>query len=611
VLEYIAGDYRQAVSADGQVLQPGEYEEQRSLAAEADALAAQAGLPESDSLRQRLSGLRQALQDKRPPEQVAAACRDARAMLVQRYAVALGPESTPSRSEAAAAYVQQGCVTCHGVDGSANTEAASKLSPRPANFLDPARVLTLSPHRAFHAITFGLQGTAMQGYPQLSDAQRWSLAFYVLSLRHAHVDLDAGKRALRRSGAELPTSAAGLAGLTDEELSAALSGLGAVERGEALAYLRARAPFEQSTAPTGTRLALARKLLHQGLAAYRGGDASSARRDFVAAYLDGFEPHEAALSARDPQLVHEVEAAMLALRQAAADKTPAARVERLGTRVEELLSRAEGGSGKGAAFAGALTIALREGFEIALLIGALLGIVRKRGTPELARYVHAGWMLAAAAGLLTFWAVGELLSGMQRELAEGIATLVAAAVLFGVTHWLLGQLGSRRFMGFVARGLDKAMAGNGAALGILGLSFLAVYREAFEVVLFFKALLLEAGEAPSQVWLGAGLGLLLLAVVTSVLRGIGQRLQPRPFMLASSVLLGLIVIAMVGNGVHSLQEAAVLGLTEVRGPELAWLGLHPSAETLGAQLAVLLLLVGSAIVPPLLRARHGDAHPAH
>ncbi|MFI5308284.1 MAG: FTR1 family protein [Polyangiales bacterium] len=610
VLEYIAGDYRQAVSADGNVLEASEYDEQRSLAAEAGALAAQAGLPETDALRVRLSALQRALGDKRPPDEVARACRDTRELLVQRYAVALSPESTPSRSEAAAAYVQQGCATCHGADGSANTEAASKLTPHPANFLDPARVASVSPHRAFHAISFGLQGTAMQAFPQLSDAQRWSLAFYVLSLRHAHADLDAGKATFERSGAELPTSAAGLAGQTDEDLSAALSGLGSLERAQALAYLRARAPFEANAGAAGTRLSLARKLLHAGLAAYRAGDAAGARRDLVAAYLDGFEPHEAALSARDPKRVREIEHAMLTLRQAAAERAPVERVEKLGRDVETLLSAAEGGSGAGAAFVGALTISLREGLEIALLIGALLGIVRKRGTPELARYVHAGWMLAAACGLLTFWAVGELLSGMQRELAEGIATLVAAVVLFGVTHWLLGQLGSKRFMGFLARSLDKAIAGRGAALGILGLSFLAVYREAFEIVLFFKALLLEAGDEPGRVWLGTGIGLSALVLVTFTLRSVGQRLQPRPFMLASSVLLGLIVVAMVGNGVHSLQEAAVLAVTEVRAPELPWLGVHASAQSLGAQALVLLLLLGSALLPLMTRGGTRSPSPA-
>ncbi len=608
ILEYIAGDYPQAVSAAGQVRDPGEYAEQRSLAEEATALGSQAGLGPRDALRARLNALRQALQDRRPPSEVAALCREARDLIVREHGVTLSPQTTPSRTEAVALFAQQGCTSCHGADGSADTEAARKLSPRPADFLDPARMAAVSAHRAFHAITFGVPGTAMRPYPQLSEAQRWSLAFYVLSLRHRHEDLDAGKHWLARSGAELPTSAAGLAALTDEDILHALGSLpNAQAREQALAYLRAGAPFERAAAVAGTRLSRTRQLLHAGLVAYRAGDRATARRELVAAYLDGFEPHEAAIAAHDRALVQEVERAMLALRSAVARGAEPRRVDALAAHVETLLARAEGGASATTAFWGALTIALREGLEIALLIGALLALVRKRGAPQLARYVHAGWVLAAGCGLLTWWLLGELLSGLQRELAEGIATLVAATVLLGVTHWLLGQITSRRFMGFVARGLGKATASRSAALGILGLSFLAAYREAFEIVLFFKALLLDAGESQNRVWLGAGLGLGALVLVSLVLKRVGQRLRPRPFMLASSALLALLVFALTGNGVHSLQEAGVLGVTELRFPELPWLGIHPSAESLGAQAVVLLFLIGSAVWPLAAGRRDGSS----
>jgi high-affinity iron transporter len=611
ILEYIAGDYRMAVSAEGQVLQPGEYDEQRSLADEAVALGDQAQLAPSDALRGKLGALRQALHDKRSPSQVGRLCEDARALIVQQHGVTLSPTTTPSREQAARLYVEQGCANCHGADGSANTAAAQQLTPRPANFLDPARVATVSAHRAFHAVSFGVPGTGMLAYPKLSDAQRWSLAFYVLSLRHAHEDLAAGKRLLQRSAAELPTSAAGLAAMTDEDILRALGSFDATsERGLVLGYLRAQAPFEASATTAGTRLAHARQLLHAGLLAYRAGDGPTARRELVAAYLDGFEPHEAAIAARDRGLVREIERAMLSLRQAAARGEPVAQVDGLARHVEALLSRAEGGGSATTAFFGALTIAVREGLEITLLIAALLGLVRKRGLPELVKYVHAGWLLAASGGLVTWWAVGELLSGLQRELAEGIATLVAAVVLLGVTHWLLGQLSAKRFMGFVARGMGSAAASPRAALGILGLSFIAAYREAFEIVLFFKALLLDAGESQGRVWLGAAVGLASLVLLTFWLKRLGQRLQPRPFMLASSALLGLLVFALTGNGVHSLQEAGVLGLSELAFPELPWLGIYGSAQSLGAQALVLVFLLGSAMWPWLARRGDDSAQPA-
>jgi high-affinity iron transporter len=377
-----------------------------------------------------------------------------------------------------------------------------------------------------------------------------------------------------------------------------------------LGYLRAQAPYEPPHESADLRTASG--ALRRGLAAYEKGDHAGARAQFVAAYLEGFEPHEAAIGAHDRKLVREIEAAMLELRRAAAADESVAALTRRVEHTEALLLRAEDAQRGGAtALVGALTISMREGFEIALLIGALLALVRKRGLPELAKYVHAGWILAALAGLLTFYAVGAALSGFSRELAEGIATLVAGAVLLGVTHWMLGQLSAKHFMGFVARKMNAA-ANRRTALGILGLSFLATYREAFEVVLFMKALLLDARDQRGGVWLGIALGLAALGVCTLVLRRIGQRLQPRPFMLVSSALLALLVFALTGNGIHALQMAGAVGIHELaRLPELAWLGVYPTLESAGAQGGVLLFLIGSALWPALAeRRRAQQAQPA-
>ena len=599
VLEYIAGDYAGAVADDGSVTHEGEYAEQLSLAREAEALATRAGLAPTDALREQLSSLREALVGKQNAASVAALCRSARELIVLQHGVTLTPEGSPSRAQGAKLYAEQGCVTCHAADGSAHTQAAEKLDPRPANFLDAERMGAVSPHRAFHAISFGVPGTAMVAFTQLSDAQRWDLAFYVLSLRHLNEDRAAGKRFLERVPTDLPVSAAGLAALTEDDVLKALPASGsAADRSAALSYLRADATFATDAAiDTHATFAQARKALQDGLLAYTAGDAMEARRLFVSAYLDGFEPHEAALGARDRESVQRVERTMLAVRQAAAENAPAARVaERVEQAEAALASAAHVPSDGATALVGALTIALREGLEISLLLGALLALVRKRGRPELAKFVHAGWLLAAIAGFSTWWLLGEMLSGMHRELAEAIASLLAAVVLIGVTHWLIGQLTAKSFMGFLAVRLGDA-ANRSAAFGVLGLSFVAAYREAFEIVLFFKALLLDAGTHENRVWLGAALGLSLLAAFALVLKRIGQRLPLRPFMLASSVLLALLSLALTGKGVRALQEASVLGMTEVHAPELPFLGIYPTLQGLLVQGAVLLLLIASALWP--------------
>lgn len=193
ILDYIGGDYRGAVAPDGTVLSGPEYAEQRSLASDAIALLGKVGIGRSDPLQQRLAELTTALDARKPPVEIEALCRSARETLVKNHRVDLTPAAIPSRNLAEQLYKAKACNTCHGDDGSANTPTAAALDPQPANFLDEERVSTVSPHRAYHALTFGVPGTAMTAYSALNDNERWSLAFYVLSLRHAKADVARGK----------------------------------------------------------------------------------------------------------------------------------------------------------------------------------------------------------------------------------------------------------------------------------------------------------------------------------------------------------------------------------------------------------------------------------
>jgi mono/diheme cytochrome c family protein len=167
---------------------------------------------------------------------------------------ALGPKGTPWKAGGKKLYTEQLCHTCHGVDGSANTEAAQKLIPRPASFLDPQRVAGVSPQRAFSAITYGVAGTGMTQFSHLSDGERWSLAFYVLSLRHDEARAQRGKAAAGLLSSMPDHSAVALARMTEDDLVARISALADPEtRIDVLAYFRALAPFEPQAPPAGAK----------------------------------------------------------------------------------------------------------------------------------------------------------------------------------------------------------------------------------------------------------------------------------------------------------------------------------------------------------------------
>jgi high-affinity iron transporter len=335
-----------------------------------------------------------------------------------------------------------------------------------------------------------------------------------------------------------------------------------------------------------------RRALIKALQLAQQGDREGARRAVISAYLDDFEPHEPGLRARDPELVKSIEGEFVALRSGL-DKgdagAPAARLDALLSRAD-----AKGPGGALVAFIAALAIALREGVEAALLVAAMLALLRKSGREGDARAVHFGWMSALGAGAVTWWLSGVLLadvSGAHRELVEGALQLVTAALLLYASHWLLAAASARKLVGFLSA---RTMAA-GSALVVLGLTFAAVYREMFETVIFFRGLLLEAPDAHGAVAAGALLGLLFLGVLVALFQKLGRKLKPRPLLLTCGVLLCGLAVLMVGNGVRSLQEVGWLPLTVWGGFQLPALGIYATREGLAAQALVLFGLISSAL----------------
>ena len=615
VVDYVAADYSGAVSG-GAVIDAGEYDEQRALLAAAQQLLPTLSARSSQGLSvltQELAGVVTAVDGKQSPEVVLAACRAVRKTLQTQFQLHMVPSAAVDASRGQALYLAQ-CATCHGADGKADTPVAKTLKPPPVSFLDGERMGKVAPALAFHTLTFGIPGTGMVAFDALSAADRWSLAFYVVALRHGRPGVEQAPPALASGALSELSTLAVLAELSDGELDEALrkSALptDAPARLRVIDHLRTWVPFAR---PSGSvdRFAVANALLTDALAAAQTGDFAAAHRLGISSYLDGIEPHEAALRIDQPALVHTIEAAYAALRKAT-DPSGAPSLANARLAADEIratLRRADadrsGAARSGTkSFLASLLIALREGLEVALLIAALLAFLRKSGQAQLARSVHLGWITSIPAGLLTFVLLGAVIDGARRELAEGLITLFAAAVLIFVTHWILGAREAKHWLGFLRKKIEAAGAqtGHRQSLALFGIAFFAAYREALETVLFYRALLLDAGQAGYRsVLAGLGLGVVLLVGVVVLVGKIGRRLNPRPVMLGSSLLLALLSISLTGHGVHALQEGGYLRISQVllgTTPASGFpsLGLYPSWESLSAQVLVVVLLM----LPPLI-----------
>ncbi len=604
ILDYVAADYRGAVT-DGKVTDQAEFAEQVAFMHDAEELAAKVpARPGVPSAHSRVAPLGQHVNAIAAADAVASEARAIRSALIADYQVVLAPTSPPTLARGKELYTTS-CVSCHGVRGDADTEAARRLEPPPRSFIDPDVMVDLSPARAYNALTDGVRGTAMASFGVLPASDRWSLAFYVFTLRHAGADAAAvrtGEAAWQRAGRQPAASATRLAGLSDGDLERALAALPAAERAAAVGFLRTEAPFRDDHA--GAPMAQTRTLLGQAMVALRSGDRAAARRQVGAAYLEGFEPHEASLRARDAALVSTIEDSFLGLRSRAGDATVSpARVESEALRVHALLDRAEerlaGGRTFSVGFWAAFVVLLREGIEAALLLTLLLGAVRRRsaapddpGVRVAVRWIHVGWLLALGAGVATWLASGSLieLGGARRELTEGIIALVAAVAMFSASHWILARLDAKRRV----EALKNKLADSARRGWVLpALAFLVVYREVFEVVLFLRAIMLDGGGQAAPVALGAGVAAIALVGFVLAMGHFGKRLKPAPLLAIAGVMLCLLAIVFAGKGVRALQEAGVVSITPMLAPRLDWLGMFPTVQTVAAQALFGLLLLAS------------------
>lgn len=610
VLGYIAQDYRVAVSG-GEVIDAAEYDEMvefgRNASTLLNELATAGRLSAGDELRRAMRRLQTSIGEKAAPEVVAAQARAIRDRVIVEAGVQTAPLRWPDLAAGQARY-QQLCTSCHGAEGDGDGPLAPELDPKPPSFVRGDRIASLSPFQAYNTIRMGVDGTAMPAFPQLTDEEVWELAFFVKSLQAAaHAPAISPMRA---SGLDTLTNSVSLqqvATLNDGELADVLAARG-IERPErAVAALRTQMP----EASADNALRMATRYLDEALASYRSGETGQARQKALRAYLEGVEPVEPVLSARDATLTVILEERMMDVRrmiEARADPAAIARAVALARTsvadAERLLAQRD--TSPWFSFFVAASILLREALEAFLIILAILGVLRSVGQQRAARWVHAGWILAVALGVVG-WLFSDLLirfGAARREIMEGGIALLAVGVLLYVGFWLHSKSEIHKWREFIDHRVKRTL-GTRNLLGLAALSFFAVFREAFESVLFLSALTIEQGAHHRMaVAGGAVVAIALTLVLAAVLLRYSVRLPVRSLFKYSSFVMGILCIILVGKGIHAFQEAGLLPITAAPlALRLDLFGLYPTAETLGAQAVLLIAILLLWYIPRLLTPR--------
>ncbi|PKU21441.1 FTR1 family iron permease [Telmatospirillum siberiense] len=251
-------------------------------------------------------------------------------------------------------------------------------------------------------------------------------------------------------------------------------------------------------------------------------------------------------------------------------------------------------------FGYALLIILREGFEAMIIVTAIIAYLVKTGHGDQQRIIGHSVLVALLASVATavLLKLAFREAAASQEVLEGATMLVAAAVLFSVSYWLVSKAEAQKWSDYIKDKVAGSLS-SGSVRALWFTSFLAVYREGAETVLFYQALTTTASTSGLLAIAGGfALGCLGLAVIYWGMRAGALRLPIRPFFQATSALLYLMAFVFAGKGVMELVEGKIFTPTLIPwAPEFPALGLYPYWQSLAPQaVLVIAALVSLAVI---------------
>jgi high-affinity iron transporter len=628
-------EYGKAIDASGNLISDIEYEEAVSFLKDAKEVAARLSGARAATAQAVLDSLTAVVVAKRPPQDLVG--------LHERFAAALGTEGAldlPTKAvnlaEGKAIY-ERVCASCHGMAGGGDGPASRGMNPPPPAIGTREAMHDVSPALMYRIVSVGIAGTPMMGWAdRLSADERWNTVAYINSMRASPQQVAEGEglytqRCIQCHGAtgsddgiaastlsKLPPELGGFAWQAERSDAEIASAIRAGTPGTAMppsrdltdaelttmvAFVRTLTSNQQSAQSvagarkkdgvTASREVMA--LLDEALAAARAGRTADAGDRAFDAYL-AFEPLETPARAKSPGLVANLERQFADFKGAvkASDVRRAEQArDAITAGLPTILDLARPTTGPWSAFLQSFLIILREGFEAILVVGAVVAFLLKTGHRERLRSIWVGVAAALVASAATAVVLATVLRAVpaSREVIEGATMLIAVAVLFSVSYWLISKVEAAKWQQFI-RGKVNAALEHGGGKALAFVAFLAVYREGAETALFYQALFNEGLGNGLPILLGILVGFGALAIVFTLFYRFGVRIPLRPFFATTSVLLYYMAFVFMGKGIRELQEGNLMTITVLSGfPHVEALGLFPSVETLLGQALLIALFI--------------------
>lgn len=275
----------------------------------------------------------------------------------------------------------------------------------------------------------------------------------------------------------------------------------------------------------------------------------------------------------------------------------------------------------------AFLVLIREGLEALLVVAAIVAYLVKSDNKRFVKWIYLGVLVgllgAGLVAVIFVFAFGG--SGPIQEIMEGTCALIAMGMLLWTSNWMLNKSSVEAWNRYIRKKTEAAVADAEAAasadnvtlktvVSLAMLSFLAVFREGAETVIFYESIYTMSRDTRGM-WIGGLTAAVVLVGIFLLFRFTSVKIPIGPFFLVTSILMSVLVVVFAGGGVHSLIEGDLLPAFYLNGvPTNDWLGLYPYAECLVAQaiaaVAVIALFVVGFIKQRKLKAQATAEVPA-
>ena len=241
----------------------------------------------------------------------------------------------------------------------------------------------------------------------------------------------------------------------------------------------------------------------------------------------------------------------------------------------------------------AMLILLREGIEALLIVMALVTTLKAAKMRKGLKWVYGGAFAGIVASLLIAYilqiAFPAVTSGTNREIIEGAVGIFAVAMMILIGIWLHGKSSVKKWNSFMDSRMQMVTK-TGSFISMFALSFLAVFREGAETILFYVGILPRITSFDFV--LGISLAFIVLILIAFAMNKMSQFFLPHKVFFALTWMIYTLAFKMLGVSIHALQLTNMAPNHPVTSlPTIDLLGFYPSWEVLGAQILFLIVIV--------------------